>query len=334
MTEGTILVTGGAGYIGSHITKDLLEQSHKVIVLDNLSNGYITPIRILKSQFKNLEFIKGNLSNKEKLTEIFQNYTIDAVMHLAAKINVEESIEKPNLYHQENYLNSINLVEAMIEKGVKKLIFSSTAAVYGNPKYLPINEDHPTNPESPYGQTKLDFEKYLTNCENLNFIILRYFNVGGCDPDGQLGKSHLQGKDLIENIMKVALGKKETLEVFGSDYDTNDGTAIRDFIHVEDIAQAHLLALKKLSQNNKEIFNLASEKGFSVKEIINKAKNVIGKDIPIIYSDKREGDIAISIADAEKAKKLLGWRPKFSNLEQIIQTDWSWRKTHPMGYTK
>ena len=243
----------------------------------------------------------------------------------------------PELYHQENYLNSINLVDAMTEAGVNKLIFSSTAAVYGNPEYSPIDEKHPTHPTSHYGKTKLDFEKYLKGVENLDYIIFRFFNVGGSDPEGLIGKSHLNSQDLIESILKVALGKKEKFQIFGQDFETPDGTAIRDFVHVEDIAQAHLKAIQKLGNppagGKGEIFNLASEKGFSVKEILDKAIMVIGKDIPSETIEKREGDISISVANAEKAKSLLGWEPQYSNLEKIIQTDWNWRNAHPMGYT-
>lgn len=327
-----ILVTGGAGYIGSHITKNLLKQGYEVLVFDNLSKGYLEPIEILQKKFENLEFIKGDLSDKELLKKIFSENEISCVIHLAAHIDVNESMANPELYHQENYLNSINLIDAMTEAGVNKLIFSSTAAVYGNPEYSPIDENHPTNPTSSYGKTKLDFEKYLKGVENLDYIIFRFFNVGGSDPEGLIGKSHLKSQDLIESILKVALGKKEKFQIFGQDFTTPDGTAIRDFVHVEDIAQAHLKAIEKLSQQKGEIFNLASEKGFSVKEILDKAIMVIGKDIPNETIEKREGDISVSVASAEKAKTLLNWEPQYSNLEKIIQTDCNWRKTHPMGY--
>lgn len=328
-----IFVTGGAGYIGSHLVKNLLKEGFPVIVFDNLSTGHIEPIEILKKKIGDFEFIKGDLTQKEKLAEIFQKNKVEAVMHLAAKTDVLESVKNPELYHQENYINSVNLIEAMTETGVNKFIFSSTAAVYGNPQYTPIDEKHATHPTNPYGQTKLDFEKYLEKVENLKYIILRYFNVGGADPAGLIGKSHPQSQDLIENIMKVALGQKRNLEIFGADYSTPDGTAIRDYLHVEDISQAHILALKNIDTFDKQVFNLGSEKGFSVKEVVNKASILIGKEIPTQIAGKRPGDVEVSVASSQKAKEQLDWNPQYSNLDSIIKTDWDWRKTHPFGYT-
>ena len=334
MNNEKILVTGGAGYIGSHLVKNLLKEGFFVIILDNLSTGFIEPIEIIKKKYNNVEFIKCNLADKEKLSEIFASREIDTVMHLAGKIDVSGSLKDPEFYHQENFINSVNLVESMTAAGISKLIFSSTAAVYGNPEYTPIDENHPTKPLNPYAQTKLDFEKYLSYVENLNYIILRYFNVGGSDPKGLLGKSHLQSQDLIENILKIALGQKEILQIFGSNYDTPDGTPIRDLIHVEDITQAHILALKKIDTINNEVFNLGSEQGFSVKEIIDKASIILEKDIPTENVESRVGDIAVSIASAKKAKELLGWNPQYSDLDSVIGTDWHWRKNHPLGYTQ
>jgi UDP-glucose 4-epimerase len=332
--KNKILVTGGAGYIGSHLVKNLLKEGFSVLVLDNLSAGFIEPIEILKKEFENLEFIKIDLANKEKLEAMFFKEKIDTVMHFAAKVSVEESVKNPGLYHQTNYINSINLVEATMKANVENFIFSSSCVVYGTPQYIPIDEKHPTAPESPYGQTKLDFEKYLNKVGNLKFIIFRYFNVGGSDPAGRLGKSNIEREDLIANIMKVALGQKEILQIFGSDYDTPDGTPIRDFVHVEDIASAHILAMKNLDKFSGEVFNLGSESGFSVKEIIDKASLAIGQEIPTEMFKRRPGDIAASIASAKKAKELLGWNPQYSDLDSIIRTDWNWRRVHPFGYTK
>lgn len=329
-----ILVTGGAGYIGSHIINGLLEKNHQVLALDNFSTGFLEPLQIIKEKFDGLKYVNCDLADTEKLKKIFIKYEIEAVIHLAAKIDVTESVKNPELYNQENYLNSINLIEAMTEAGVNKLIFSSTAAVYGNPIYTPIDENHPTSPLNPYGQTKLNFEKYLGKCHNLKYIIFRYFNVAGSALDGSLGKSHLQSQDLIENIIKTALGQKEYFEIFGSDYDTSDGTAIRDFIHVEDISDVHVLALEKIDQYQGQVFNLGSEKGFSIKEIITEAEKITGKNFTIKYSPRREGDVSVSVASAQKAKEKLGWDPKNSNLNTIITTDWHWRKDHPFGYTK
>lgn len=331
--EGKILVTGGAGYIGSHLLKDLLRANFSIIGLDNLSTGFIEPIEIIKKEIDEFEFIRGDLGDKEMLEKIFHEEKIDAVMHLGAKIYVDESVREPELYHQENFVKSINLVEAMTTAGVNRLIFSSTGAVYGDPQYTPIDEKHPTNPLNPYSQTKLDFEKYLERVENLQYIILRYFNVGGSDSIGLIGKSHLTSQDIMENIFKTALGQKKTFQFFGNDYPTPDGTAVRDYIHVEDISQAHILALQKLDQYSGEVFNLGSETGFSVKEVLDKATLIIGKEIPNEAGEKRPGDAAISIASAVKAKEKLGWNPQYSDLEQIIRTDWNWRKKHPHGYT-
>ncbi len=330
--EKQILITGGAGYIGSHLAKNLLREGYEVVIFDNLSSGYIEPIKILQKKFPNLEFIKGDLSNKEQLRELFGKNSFETVMHLAAKIDARESIEKKDLYAQENYHNGINLVETMTRAGVKKLIFSSTCAVYGEPKYFPIDEKHPTRPGNPYGQSKLDFEKYLGKVKNLGFIILRYFNVGGADPEGQIGKSHFQYEELLENIMKVALGERNRLEIFGSDFDTKDGTPIRDFVHVEDVNSAHISAMRNIEKLSGEIFNLGSEKGNSIKEVLITAENVIGKTIPVKFVGSKPGDIVRSVASSKKAKEVLGWSPKYSKLETIILTDWNWRKKHPRGY--
>lgn len=328
-----ILITGGAGYIGSHIIKNLLKEGFLVVTIDDLSGGFIWPIEFLRKLYPDkLEFIKGDFGDKEKISEIFFKNNIEAVMHLAAKIDASESLKNPELYHEENYLKSVNLIDAVTSAGCDKFIYSSTAAVYGNPEYLPIDEKHPTNPLNPYGQTKLDFEKYLTRVTNLKYIILRYFNVGGSDPEGNLGRSHINSCDLIENIFKVALGQSEILEIFGSDYKTQDGTPVRDLVHVEDIAYGHILALENIGKFAGEIFNFGSEKGYTVKEIVDKASLIIGKEIPVEISNKRPGDIAVSVASAQKARELLGWIHKYSNLDDIIKTDWVWRNKNPKGY--
>lgn len=328
-----LMVTGGAGYIGSHIVKALLEKNYQVLVVDNFSTGHLEPLQNLQKKYPALSYVKADLSDQEKIKEIFSKYEIDAVIHLAAKIEVNESVKNPGLYHQENFVNSINLVEAMSEAGVNKLIFSSTAAVYGNPKYSPIDENHSTLPLNPYGQSKLDFEKYLHKCQNLKYVIFRYFNVGGSALDSSIGKSHLQSQDLIENLIKTALNQKEYFEIFGSDYDTNDGTAVRDLVHVEDVAAAHLLALKKIDFYAGQIFNLGSEEGFSVKEIVSKVQEITGKKINLKYSPRREADISVSVASAKKAQNELGWKPQNSNVDSIISSDWRWRKKHPFCYT-
>ncbi|MBM2820357.1 MAG: galE [Candidatus Berkelbacteria bacterium] len=332
MPKGKILVTGGAGYIGSHTVKNLLKKGYRVLVIDNLSRGFIEPIKILQRKFKNLEFIRADLNNAQQLDGIFTDKEIDSVMHFAALVSVEESMKCPERYHQENYLNSINLVDAMSKHGVQKIIFSSSCVVYGTPKYTPIDENHPTNPQSPYGQTKLDFEKYLSKVNNLKHIIFRYFNVGGSDIDGNLGKSSITNEDLISNIIKVGLGQNNIFTIYGNDYDTSDGTTIRDFLHVEDISRAHILALEHLDNYSGEIFNLGSGSGFTVQGVVNKASEIIGEKINIKFAARRPGDIPISVAIAQKAKDSLKWEPQYSDLDIILKTDWQWRKKHPHGY--
>lgn len=329
-----ILVTGGAGYIGSHVVKKLLEEGLQVVVLDNFSTGYVEPLEILADRFKGLKYVEADLTKKKQVDAIFKSFDFKSVIHLAAKIDVAESVKKPHLHHQVNYTGSINLLEGMMKKGVNEIIFSSTAATYGDPKYTPIDELHPTQPQSPYAETKLKFENYLHKKQNLNYVIFRYFNVGGSSEDSLIGKSHLQSQDLIENIFKVALGQKDFFEVYGSDYDTKDGTSVRDFVHVEDVVSAHLAALKKINKISGHIFNLGSENGFSVSEIINKMMNMLDKKIPTKYCSRRPGDLSVSVASAKKAQNLLGWRPNKSNIDTIIASDWRWRKDHPFGYTK
>lgn len=337
MDNKKILVTGGAGYIGSHIVKHLLKSGYRVLVIDNLSAGFSDAIDLIKSKYGDIDFLQLDLADKEKVNEVFKKNQIDAVIHLAAKIFVDESVKKPELYHQENYLNSVNVLNAMTNSGVKNIIFSSTAAVYGDPKYVPVGEKHPTNPLSPYAQTKLDFERYLEKTTNLNFIVFRFFNVAGSDLEGFLGKSHTKSNDLIENIMKVALHQKEHIKIYGNNFSTPDKSPIRDFIHVEDVARAHVLGLRKILnplESVREIFNLGTDSGFSVREVIDKATTVIGEEIPTVLEAPREGDLGISIADNNKAKIQLGWKPEVVDLGKIIESDWLWRKDHPMGYIK
>lgn len=330
-----ILLTGAAGYIGSHLCFKLLKEKYTVIGLDNLSTGFLEPISILKNAFDKFEFINIDLADEEKLAEIFKKNKIECVIHLAAKIDVAESLQNPDLYFTENYQNSVRLVDKAVESGVNKFIFSSTAAVYGNPIYTPIDENHPTKPLSPYGQTKLDFEKYLGKFKNLNYVIFRYFNVGGSDSSGLIGKSHIKSNDLIENIIKTILGQKTEFKIFGSDYKTKDGTPVRDLIYAEDVANAHFLALQEMDKYKlNTIFNLGSESGYTVLEILRQAEKIAEKTIPIKKEPRREGDIAVSVATSQKAKSRLNWQISPKNLEKIITTDLNWRKLHPLGYNK
>lgn len=323
-----ILVTGGAGYIGSHVVKELLRQSHNPIVFDNLQTGH-------RKTVKNSLFIEGDLSDQKKLKETFQTYTIDAIMHFAANSLVGESVLKPLKYFNNNVKNSIKLIEIIEEYKIKKLIFSSSASVYGEPQKIPITEDHPCYPTNPYGETKWIFERVLQAYHEagiLNFISLRYFNAAGADPEGELGEDHSPESHLIPLVIKAALD--ETLvPVYGTDYDTPDGTCIRDYIHVTDLANAHILALGKLEQKNfSAIYNMGNGNGYSVREVIEAVKKVTGRKVTAIESPRRPGDPARLVASSEKIREELGWTPKYPDLETIVETAWEWHRSHPKGY--
>jgi len=326
-----ILITGGAGYIGSHTVKELLKNKYQPIIYDNLINGHRQAVLGGTS-------IKGDLKDKKRLLRVLTKYQPEAVIHFAALIEVGESVKNSEKFFQENVFAGINLLQAMIECDIKKIVFSSSAAVYGEPKRIPIKENYTTLPTNPYGLTKLQFEQILKLYERvygLKFISLRYFNAAGADPEGDLGEDHSPETHLIPLVLKTALGQKDYIEIFGNSYSTPDGTCIRDFIHVTDLAQAHLLALEYLNKKNKSrIFNLGNEKGNSVLEIINLAKKITRRDIPIKIGPKRPGDPAKLVASSERIKRELGWRPRYSDIETIIQTAWSWHRTHPSGYPK
>ena len=324
----TILVTGGAGYIGSHVIKELLRQGHKPIVFDNLQTGH-------RKTTKDALFIEGDLSDQKKLKETFQAYQIDTVIHFAADSLVGESVQNPLKYFNNNVKNSLNLIEIMEEFKVKKIVFSSSASVYGEPKEIPITEEHPCVPTNPYGETKWIFEKVLQayhDSKKLNFISLRYFNAAGADPEGGLGEDHSQETHLIPLVIQAALNGTP-VPVYGTDYNTPDGTCIRDYIHVTDLANAHILALRKLEQENiSGIYNLGNGNGYSVREVIETVKKVTGRKIAAVDSPRRPGDPARLVASSEKIRKELGWTPKYFDLETIVETAWEWHKKHPKGY--
>lgn len=318
-----ILVVGGAGYIGSHTCKELLKRGYNPIVFDNLIYGH-------REFAKWGEFILGDLNDIEQIRLTFEKYRINSVMHFAAYAYVGESVEEPKKYYDNNVVATINLLNVMLEFNVKYFIFSSSCATYGNPEYLPIDEKHPQNPINPYGMSKLMVEAILkdyTNAYDFKFVSLRYFNASGCDPECEIGENHNPETHLIPLILDAAIGKRENIKVFGTDYDTRDGSAIRDYIHVIDLAQAHILALEYLfDKSDSEIFNLGNGQGFSVKEVIECAKKVTNKEIKVVYTDRRAGDPAILVGSSEKIINKLNWKPQYSKLEDIIKTAWDWHK--------
>jgi UDP-glucose 4-epimerase len=316
-----ILVTGGAGYIGSHAVKELRNQGYQPMVYDNLSTGHQWAV-------KKDELIEGDLADGEYVRSVLEKEKPVAVMHFAASSLVGESIERPELYFRNNVINTFNLLEAMLTSGVKHLIFSSSAAVYGNPHHVPIPEDHPLEPVNPYGEGKVFVEKALRwygEIYGLKYISLRYFNAAGADPERELGEAHDPETHLIPRILEVAVGKRPSIEIYGTDYDTPDGTCIRDYIHVTDLAQAHILALEALLDgHSNRVYNLGNQRGFSVKEVVEAAREVTGHPIPTKESPRRPGDPPVLVAGSERIKKELGWEPRYDDLKTIIETAWGW----------
>ena len=318
-----ILVIGGAGYIGSHVVRKLKAQGFCPVVYDNLSTGFREAVD------KNIPFIKGDLSNKTLLKKVFKKYKINAVMHFAAFIEVGESVENPAKYYKNNLAKVLNLLEAMLENKINYFVFSSTAATFGNPITKTIDEKHPQNPINPYGQTKLFVEKILKDYDKaygLKSTVLRYFNASGADENAPIGEAHKKETHLIPIVLQTALGRRKEIKIFGTDYPTPDGTCIRDYIHVNDLARAHILALEYMYKNNKsQDFNLGSSKGASVLEIIKKAQKITGKKIPVFKDKRRPGDPAVLIASSKKAKKLLNWKTTYS-IDEIIKTAYNWER--------
>jgi UDP-glucose 4-epimerase len=328
ITISTILVTGGAGYIGSHVVKELLRQGYRPVVYDNLQAGH-------REAVKDAPFILGDLADSDKLRQTFRSFAVESVMHFSAHSLVGESVKDPLKYFKNNVKNSIQLLEIMEEEHVTKLVFSSSAAVYGEPTHIPITEDHPCAPTNPYGETKWIFERVLeafNNTGRVDFISLRYFNAAGADPEGEQGEDHANETHLVPLAVRAALDGPP-LHVLGTDYPTPDGTCIRDYIHVTDLAQAHILALRRLlNGEGSGIYNLGNGNGYSVREVIRAAEKVAGKEIKCIESPRRPGDPARLVASSAKIRSDLGWVPKFPELETIIETAWNWHKQHPKGY--
>ncbi|MBA4494204.1 UDP-glucose 4-epimerase GalE [Paenactinomyces guangxiensis] len=324
-----ILVTGGAGYIGSHTVAELLDRGEKVIILDSLKKGHHAAVLAEP-------FYQGDVRDQDLLKRIFSEHEVDAVLHFAADSLVGESVQDPLKYYDNNVVSAQRLLTAMVEHGVKKIVFSSTAAVYGEPEQVPIEEHSPTRPASPYGETKRVIEKMMEWSEKaygLEYISLRYFNAAGAHPKGHIGEDHDPETHLIPLVLQVALGKREAISIFGDDYPTPDGTCIRDYIHVTDLAQAHWLAVDHLRRGKgSAIYNLGNGNGYSVKEVIDTARKVTGHAIPAIMVPRRGGDPAVLIASSGKAKRELGWHPQYEKLEEIIRSAWEWHQSHPDGY--
>ena len=325
-SQTTILVTGGAGYIGSHAVLALQQAGYHAIVLDNLVYGH----RELVEKVLKAELVVGDTCDRELLDNLFATRKIAAVMHFAAYTYVGESVTTPDKYYHNNVVGTLTLLEAMLKAGVNKFVFSSTCAVYGVPQMFPIPEAHPKNPINPYGQSKLMVEQILEDLDrayDLRSVRFRYFNAAGADPQGRLGEAHDPETHLIPLTLFTALGKREAIYMFGTDYPTPDGTCIRDYIHVSDLASAHLLGLEYLLQGgNTEVFNLGNGTGFSVKEVIEAAKMVTGRDFQVLNRDRRPGDPPKLVGTSEKARKILSWTPQYNEIEEIIAHAWQWHQ--------
>lgn len=323
-----VLVIGGAGYIGSHMAKQLVQSGHQVTILDNLSTGFRRLARYGR-------LVEGNLGDRDLLATLFSEQTFDGVMHFAANSLVGESVVAPAKYYQNNVANTLNLLDVMLEQGVHQFIFSSTAATFGEPDYSPIDERHPQHPINPYGRSKRMVEQVLqdyADAYGLNSVSLRYFNAAGADPEGELGECHDPETHLIPLILQAASGRRADIKVFGRDYSTNDGTCVRDYIHIEDLCTAHALALEALMSGQLQgahAFNLGNGQGFSVQQVIDVVQRVVAEDgyaVTVNDAPRRAGDPAVLVADAALARKELGWRPQYADLETIVRHAWAWEK--------
>lgn len=318
------LVSGGAGYIGAHMCKLLSESGHQLVVLDSLVAGHRAAVRWG-------DFVKASLHDEVGLDRVFSSHAFDGVVHFAASIAVGESVREPLAYYRNNVGGTLNLLSVMKKHGVRKLVFSSTAAIFGNPQYSPLDENHPTLPLSPYGRTKLMIEQILRDeaaAGKLDAVSLRYFNAAGADPDGELGEAHEPETHLIPLLLKRALGQIPEVTVFGEDYPTPDGTCIRDYIHIGDLCEAHLLALDYMAAGNSgfHAFNLGNGTGYSVKQVLSAAESVVGRRIPVTLGPRRAGDADVLVASSELAREKLGWQPRIPDIQRIIETGWRWHQ--------
>lgn len=326
----SILVTGGAGYIGSHTALELIRAGYDVVIADSLVTGHLNAIP------EGARFYRGDIRDIDFLNGLFQSESIDAVIHFAAFSLVGESVSNPLKYYENNIYGTKVLLEAMVANGVNRIVFSSTAATYGEPENIPILETDRTCPTNPYGETKLAMEKmfkWTAQAHGMSYVSLRYFNACGADQCGHIGEAHNPESHLIPLILQVPNGKREAISIYGTDYDTPDGTCIRDYIHVTDLASAHILAVEYLLRGGEsDIFNLGNGVGYSVREVIETARAVTGHPIPAVEVERRAGDPARLVASSEKARRVLGWRPTHDSLEEIISSAWNWHKNNPNGY--
>ncbi len=323
-----VLVTGGAGYIGSHAVRELINSGHSVTVLDNLSNGHEEALD------PRANFIHGSTGDMDLLLQRLHAHQIEAVMHFAADIEVGESVTNPYKYYNNNFSHALNLLHAMMKVGIKKFVFSSTAAVYGNPERTPIEETQRRQPINPYGRSKMMTEMAIedfSHAHGLAYTILRYFNVAGASPDASIGEDHQPESHLIPRILQAARDGGE-VKIFGTDYDTEDGTCIRDYVHVVDLARAHVLALEKMEEGKGNIYNVGSENGFSVREVIAACEEVVGRKLQVKEEQRRPGDPAILVASSACICRELGWNPLYPKIHTIVQHAWHWHSTHPHGY--
>lgn len=325
----TVLVTGGAGYIGSHAVKALHEAGHQVTVYDDLSAGHREAARFAR------DFVEGDIHDTARLRRALRDHGCEAVMHFAAWLSVGDSVRDPAGYYRNNVLGALSVLDAMVAEQVSHLVFSSTAAVFGNPVETPITEEHPTRPINAYGETKLAIERALPHYERaygLRSVVLRYFNASGSDPDGDLGEDHDPELHLIPRAIDAALGR-DTFQIFGDDYETPDGTCLRDYIHVTDLADAHLRALNWLREDGRSAtFNLGNGRPISVREVLDAVARVVGRAVPVTIGPRREGDPGVLFASSARIRRELGWTPRLEDIDAIVRTAWAWRQARPAGY--
>lgn len=326
-----VLVTGGAGYIGSHVVQSLIERGHEVVVYDNLVGGHREAVH------PQAHLIEADLLDEAALKAVFSAHSFDGIMHFASHIQVGESMKNPFKYFRDNVFAVTYLLEHAIEAGVRRFILSSTANLYDNPAHVPITEDEQVIPGSVYGETKQSAERllhWMDKIYGLKYCCLRYFNASGAHPDGHIGEAHDPETHLIPLVLQVALGQREHVYIYGTDYDTPDGTCVRDYVHVMDLADAHIRALEALQDGQSCVYNLGSGVGYSVREVVQTVEAVTGKPIPVIEAPRRDGDLPVLVADSTRIQQALGWQPEYDNLQKIVETAWKWHQSHPHGYRK